>query len=449
MTHSSSARPDLIRTELERVDGIDPGIDPTSGKHRKMAKNPARFLRGSAQLFYTDIAQGTFELPRALVKDPPFTAVMGDCHVSNFGFVTEEGSHGDRVVFCPNDYDDACIGPAVWDLARFLVSLMLAAEYCRGVLAGEYASEDREDTAGLRAASPEDAVRAATSFLDAYRRSCRQSLREADHYQNALEHFPKKHILGGLLKKARRRAAGGKDFETKSTLGKEVEIHQGRPRFRDRPERFAALDAGRAEAVRRAFRPYVDDKILDLVQRIGAGTGSVDLERFYLLVGPANFSCPADLPLCHVVEVKQQRPAAALFSFPHTSPVNRLEPAHLTVDCQRRMQRSPDLILDEAIWEDKHWLVRSRHHARVGIEPEDIALVEKKPGKCLAQYAAACGETLALAHARGDRRSTRFEEAMSVHLKAEAGALIAAARIYARQIRDDQLLLRAMLHAGG
>jgi len=132
MPHSTNARRNLIRTELERVDGIDPGIDPTSDKHRKMADNPASFLRGSAQLFYTDIAQGTFELPRALVEAPLLTTVMGDCHVSNFGFVTEEGSHGDRVVFCPNDYDDACMGPAVWDLARFLASLMLAAEYCRG-----------------------------------------------------------------------------------------------------------------------------------------------------------------------------------------------------------------------------------------------------------------------------------------------------------------------------
>jgi uncharacterized protein (DUF2252 family) len=449
MTHSTNTRQQLIRAELERVDGIDPGIDPTSPKHGKMAANPARFLRGSAQLFYTDIAQGTLELPRALVEAPPLTTVMGDCHVSNFGFVTEEGSHGDRVVFCPNDYDDACIGPAAWDLARFLVSLMLVAEYCRGVLSGEYASEERNDTTGLRAASHEDAVGAASAFLGAYRGSCLRSLREADHYRSALDHYPRKHVLGGLLRKARRRAAGGKDFETKSTLGKEVEIHHGLARFRDRPERFAVLDADRAEAVRRAFRPYVDDEILDLVQRIGAGTGSIDLERFYLLVGPADCSCLADLPLCHVVEIKQQRPAAPLARFPHISPVNRLDPAHLTVDCQRRMQRSPDLVLDEAIWEGKHWLVRSRHHARVGIEPEDIGLAEKKPGKRLAQYATACGEALALAHARGDRRSTRFEEAMGVHVKAEAGALIAAARSYAQQVSDDQRLLRAMLRPGG
>jgi uncharacterized protein (DUF2252 family) len=444
MPPASELRTNLIRAELRRVDGIDPAAAP-SGKHWKMSANPARFLRGSSQLFYTDIVQGTLELPRPLLEKPPLTTIMGDCHVSNFGFITEQGSHGDRVVFCPNDYDDACVGPAVWDLSRFLVSLLLTADYCRGILSADYCSGEIGDLAGLQAASAEDALDAANEFLGAYRRTCRQSVLDPDRHMSALDHFPRKHVLGGLLRKARRRAAGGKDFETKSTLGKDVEVDDGRPRFRSRPERFALLDPGRAEAVRQAFRPYVDDDVLDLVQRLGAGTGSVNLERFYLLVGPEPFSGADDLPLCHVVEVKQQRPAAALYHFPDLSPVNRLNPAHLTVDCQRLMQRSPDLVLDEALWEGNHWLIRSRHHARVGVDPEDVALAEKKPGKRLAQYAAACGEALALAHARGDRRSHRFEAAMTAHLKAEAGPLIAAARNYAERVKDDWSLLRALL----
>jgi hypothetical protein len=208
------------------------------------------------------------------------------------------------------------------------------------------------------------------------------------------------------------------------------------------------LEPRRAEAVRHAFRPYVGDEILDLVQRLGAGTGSVNLQRFYLLVGPADFSGPADLPLCHVVEVKQQRPAAALFRFPDVSPVNRLNPAHLTVDCQRLMQRSPDLVLDEAFWDGEHWLIRSRHHARVGVEPEEIALARKNPARRLIQYARACGKALALAHARGDRRSPRFEAAMTDQLKVHADELLASASRYARQVRADQRLLRGMLVEG-
>lgn len=445
MTHDNDFRSHLIRTELRRVDHRDPAVDVACAKHRTMAESPARFLRGSAQLYYTDIAQGTLALPRPLVEVPPHTTLMGDCHVSNFGFITELGSYGDRVVFCPNDYDDACVGPAVWDLARFLVSLLLAADYCRGVLAGHYASEEVSDSDGLQAASADDAEQAAEAFLVAYERTCRACVRDPARRSKALEGFKKRHVLGRPFRKARRRAAGGRDFETKSTLAKEVDTEADRPRFRDRPERFARLDPERAEAVRYAFRPYVDDEVLDVVRRIGAGTGSVNLERFYLLIGPDDFSGPKDLPLCHVVEVKQQRPASALFRFPDISPVNRLNPAHLTLDCQRLMQRCPDLVLDEALWEGRHWLVRSRHHARVGIDPEDVALARKEPGRRLAEYAAVCGEALALAHARGDRRSTRFEAAMAAQLKTQADGLIAGAVGYARRVIEDTALLRRML----
>ncbi len=445
MTDTSDPRRDLLRAELQRVDGADPGAGPAIPKHRKMAANPARFLRGSAPLFYTDIAAGTLPLPRALVEGTPLTAVMGDCHVSNFGFITEQGSHGDQVVFCPNDYDDACIGPAVWDLARYLVSVLVATEYARGVLSGDYRSEEVADTGGLQAASEDAALAACRKFLKAYRRTCREGVADPDRRMAALDDFPRRHVLARPLRKARRRAAGGRDFATKSTLGKEVEVHRGLPRFRDRPGRFAPLEPDRAQTVRRVFRPYVDDQILDVVRRLGAGTGSVDLDRFYLLVGPPDFAGPRDLALCHVVEVKQQRPASPLHRFPDLSPVNRLDPAHLTVDCQRLMQRSPDLVLDDVVWEDRHWLVRSRHHARVGIDPEDIALAGKKPGKRLKQYARACGEALALAHARGDRRSTRFEAAMARHLKREGDDLVAAAQAYARQVRADRELLQAMV----
>lgn len=446
MTQSDEARQHLIRSELLRVDGVDPasGDEPCT-KHRKMADNPFRFLRGSAQLFYADIQQGRLGLPAALTEIPPLTTVMGDCHLSNFGFVTEQGSHGDRVVFCPNDYDDACVGPAVWDIARYLVSLVLTAEYCRGLVEGRYRSDEVDEPGKLKAPSMDDAEQAGYAFIEAYRRACRQCVRDPERRLEALDHFPKKHVLGKAFRKAIRRAAGGKDFETKSTLAKEVCIDEGRLVFRDRPDRFARLEPGRADAVRYAFRPYVDDAILDLVQRLGAGTGSVDLDRFYLLVGPEDFAGREDLELCHVVEIKQQREASPLHWFPDVSPVNRLHSAHLTIDCQRLMQRAPDLVLDEAVWEGRPWLVRSRHHSRVGLDPEEIALAAKHPGKRLEDYAKTCGLALALGHARGDRRSTRFEAAMAKQLRSDSEALLTATFHYAEQVVADQQLLRGMV----
>lgn len=445
MSIVSASRNNLIARELKRVDGRTPRARTKLAKHQKMAANPFRFLRGAAQMFYGDLKSGRIVLPESLTDKRLITAIMGDCHLVNFGLLTEDGSHGDDVIFCPNDFDDACFGPASWDLARFCTSLFLACDYADGLTNDDYDSDEMNDLSGLEAASQKDAKKAADAFLKSYRKTLEKIVSDPDHRRSAVLKFSKGHILEAARDKALKRAAGGKKFETKSALGKAVELTDGTLRFRDLPERYKRLDAATMSEIRRVFRPYVDDSILDIVLRVGAGTGSVNMDRFYLLVGPDEVDGPEDLPLCHIVEVKQQREAAPIHHFPDISPNNRLNPAHLSVDCQRVMQRRPDLVLDEVVWRDDHWLVRSRHHARVGLDPEDICLATKNPGKALKQYARSCGSALALAHARGDIRSTRFEETMIRALDRDAEGLVAAAEGYADQTMCDCLALQKMV----
>ncbi|WP_245921308.1 DUF2252 family protein [Bowmanella denitrificans] len=426
-----------IETELVRVDG-KLGV----GKHRKMIANPYVFMRGAAQLFYADLASGLLNLPQALLS-VPLTIVMGDCHLGNFGFLTEEGSHGDQVIFSPNDFDDACIGHAVWDLARFCSSLLLCVDYCQGLSAGRYnnGTQCQEDPA----VSPEQGLQAMHGFLDQYLNICKASIDVPESRMQVLKLFKKPHLLAKKQKKAVARAAGGEQFHSKSALAKAVDLSQFPPRFRHLPDKFRPLTAELDASVRQAFAPYMDDAILDIVRRLDAGTGSANMQRFYMLVGPANCASPDDLPLCHVVEVKKQRQAAPLHWFADLSQVNQLNPAHLTAVCQRRMQRRPDLLLDEVYWQGEHYLVRSRHHARVGIDPEDIGLGNKAVSGGFVAYAQACGQALALAHCRGDRRSVRFETAMADLLPGHKEALIKAVSDYAKYQLDDCNLLKSLL----
>ena len=443
----TSQRFKLLRAEFERVDGDVPGKGPVNPKHRKMATSPYHFLRGAAQVFYADLASGLARLPAALLE-PPLTRVQGDCHFANFGFFTEHGSHGDLVVWAANDFDDAAVGHAVFDLLRFCTSLYLVADFCAGVAAGRYVSE--ETTAGEAGSAPtrKDAERACRAFLERYRKTCKAIVADSDRRDRPLSSVPGGHVLAKSLRKALRRAPGGDQFESKSSLGKAVELQAGRLRFRER-ERYARLDAATLAQIRRVFRPYVDDDILDIVRRLGAGTGSADMDRFYLLVGPPGDLAPEeirsrDLPLAHVVEVKQQREAALIHHFPDLSPVNTLNPAHLTVDSQRQMMRRPDLILDEVVWDETHWLVRSRHHARESLDPEDM-LGWNKPRKAMKQYAAACAASLARAHSRADRRSTRFEAAIAAALETAGDELVEVAERYAQRSISDHRLLRDVL----
>jgi uncharacterized protein (DUF2252 family) len=436
-------RAELIRTELAAIDGAPPNGSSPLPKHLKMARSPFRFFRGSAQVFYADLASGRLTVPDALAR-APLTRVQGDCHFSNFGFLTEEGSHGDAVIWCPNDYDDACTGVAAWDLLRFSTSLVLVAEFACGVRSGSYDSEEHVLPKG-HGPSPNEAACAVDAFLDAYAGACAEVVETPDARDRVIGGFKKKHALGAAERKARKRTAGGKSFATKSSLAKAAEVKDGRWRFRDLPGRHGRLGAAEQAEITAAFRPYVDDEILDVVRRLGAGTGSVDVDRFYLLVGPAELD-EARPHLNHVVEVKRQKAAAPLRHFPDISPTNRLDPAHLTVDCQRVMQRRPDTVLDEAVWRDHHWLIRSRHFARVGLDPEVLICATPRP--MIEQYAAACGEALALAHARGDRRSTDFEASMADALAVghEREALRGAAVAYAAQVVEDWSVLRGLLN---
>ncbi len=121
----------LARAQLafdRTIDATAPGLFAV--KRARMSASAFAFLRGSAPLFYRLLR----DLP-ALGRGPGGRAwLTGDLHVQNFGaYRTDDASSGDtRVVFGPNDFDEACIGPVRLDLLRFAVSWLLSLDE-RGV----------------------------------------------------------------------------------------------------------------------------------------------------------------------------------------------------------------------------------------------------------------------------------------------------------------------------
>jgi uncharacterized protein (DUF2252 family) len=287
------------------------------------------------------------------------------------------------------------------------------------------------------------AAAAVRAFLLAYQQQLANIARDPEQRFDVLDHFDKGHVLRPLLKKTIKRSVIGEHFLQKSTLAKNVDLQQRPLRFIDKPGRFERLSADETATLADAFAPYMSDQILDIVARHGAGTGSLNMQRYYVLVGPAHIQHSDDLALCHIVEIKQQRDAAPLAFFRELSPMNRLNAAHLTVDCQRQMLRRPDLVLDELIYKDQPFLVRSLHHASVDIGPEDVCVHADDADQSLLQYAQACGRALALVHSRGDRRSTRFEQHVSQSLHQHLNELQAACQRYAQRVINDYQWLKS------
>jgi len=88
-------------------------------KFRKMAADPWAFYRGSACVFYADMA----DLRDDWTDERTGRVwIQGDLHAENFGtYMDGKGV----LVFDVNDFDEAYLGPFTWDLRRFVASLAL------------------------------------------------------------------------------------------------------------------------------------------------------------------------------------------------------------------------------------------------------------------------------------------------------------------------------------
>ncbi|WP_184528552.1 DUF2252 domain-containing protein [Variovorax sp. Sphag1AA] len=108
---------DVVREIRSFNQGRDP--DRLKLKYQNMRSSPFVFLRGTCHLFYDRLSR--IGAPRSA----PLTWVCGDLHLENFG-----SYKGDNrlVYFDINDFDEAALAPASWDLIRFLTSLRVGAE---------------------------------------------------------------------------------------------------------------------------------------------------------------------------------------------------------------------------------------------------------------------------------------------------------------------------------
>src|SRR3712207_6204278 len=120
---SDQPRSDFIIDVLTREFGESMAIDPAAfrRKFRKMAASPFAFYRGSAALFYADLT-GAYADDRFLDECTRRVWIHGDLHAENFG--TYMNSSG-QLVFNVNDFDEAYVGPFIWDLKRFAASVAL------------------------------------------------------------------------------------------------------------------------------------------------------------------------------------------------------------------------------------------------------------------------------------------------------------------------------------
>ena len=286
-------------------------------KYRAMRSNVFAFFRGTAHLFWEDFPTGESSLDVA-----PAAWACGDLHLENFG-----SFRGDNrlTYFDLNDFDEAALAPATFELARFITSVHLAA-------------------ASLQLL-PSQATELSKTFVSSYAGAL------VDGKARWIERATAQGMVKDLLRTVKQR--------TREEL---LDLRTDRRG----PRRKLKLDGRHALAVSDADRTQVIDclhaygdacgepkffKVVDIARRI-AGTGSLGVKRFVVLVRGRG-SPDGNM----LLDLKEARPSvlAPHVTLPQPAWANEAE---RVVRVQHRMQAISPALLEVVKAGDLHFVMR-------------------------------------------------------------------------------------------
>ena len=285
-------------------------------KYQKMRSCSFGFLRATCHLFYDRLPQGE------LLKSAPLTWVCGDLHLENFG--SYKGNNR-LAYFDLNDFDEAALAPASWEIVRMLTSLLVGAESL--------------------SIKPSEARALCSAFVDSYASTLAAG--KAYWIERETAQGVVRDLLAGLADRKR------VDFlKTRTVL-------KGK-------SRTLLLDGKKALAVSEAQRKAVVDfmtrfsktqsqpeffKVQDVARRV-AGTGSLGVQRFVILVagkGSTNGH--------YLLDLKQALPSSVASHLRSLQPQWRSE-AHRIVEIQLRMQAVSEALLQTVNFPGDSYVIR-------------------------------------------------------------------------------------------
>jgi uncharacterized protein (DUF2252 family) len=380
-----------------RITAFNAGRDPErlALKYRAIADNPFSFYRGTCHLFYQDLPASGF------LHEAPAAWICGDLHLENFG-----SYKGDNrlVYFDINDFDEAILAPAHWELSRLLVSIRVAAR-----------------SLGVE---PRQAAILCERFLDAYIAALLTG--KARWIERATAEGMVRDLLRGLRKRSR---AALLDSRTDLQAGKRhlrVDGKKALPVSLADRQKVVDLVAGFAKS--HANPEFF--KVRDVARRI-AGTGSLGLERYVILVrgrGGSEGEFLLDLKI---------QPGSALAPYVRLPQPAWASEAERVVSLQRRVQAVSPAFLTAVSSGERSYVLREL------LPSEDRVALNDWNGKLgrLEGVMRNMGEVVAWAHLRASGRqgSATADDWLGFAKRSAEWRrpLLAYAEIYARQVRKD------------
>jgi uncharacterized protein (DUF2252 family) len=397
-------------------------------KFRKMAADPFAFYRGSACLFYADMA----------ASDEPWADerttrvwIQGDLHAENFGTYMDGSG---RIVFDVNDFDEAYVGSFTWDLRRFAASFALLS--WRKALGDDVIA----DLLG--------------TYLDAYLDQVEAFRRSDDDRTFALTVANTEGAVREAILETTTRTRGSLLDRMTVVEGYERRFADGgRTRRLDDDERgrvLAALDRWRGTVHPPVRRRDVAYDVKDVIGTGGFGIGSAGLPAYNVLLEGYDQALENDV----VLSLKQGNVAAPSRIVRDERIASYFEHhGHRTAVSQRALQANASQFLGHTEVDGVGFVVQELSPYEVDLDWEDLTEPEE-----MAPVVAQLGRATAKMHCVGDADSDhtlvdfQTEDAVAAVVGGRREEFVADlvdfAHSYARQTQEDHRLFVDAFRAG-
>ncbi len=421
LAHLVPSRRDPVEILVEQNQARASDLVPL--RFARMLTDPFSFYRGSAALMAADLADG----PSSGIE----VMACGDAHLSNFGLYA---SPQRTLVFDLNDFDEASLAPAEWDLKRLTTSAIVG---------------------GRQEGYPEKTIRKiAATVVNSYRDGLHAMLNMTvlERYYLRLE--PQRYVnsargsLGPLIAEAARKAqarTSARVFERIMEVGTD-----GRFQLRENPPVLSHVDMKDEAMLTDSFREYLTGvpadvalvlshfRLTDMARRV-VGVGSVGT-RSYLLI----LTGPDGDPL--ILQVKEAN-RSVLEEYGHWqqseslfAAITALGQGIRVVDGQRILQAFSDVFLGTLRKDGRDYYVRQFQDMKGSVEITGIT------PEAFGQYAGACAYALARGHAQSANASMLRGYVGSGD--AVGDAILDWSYLYAEKTLVDFEKLRAAAKAG-
>ncbi|WP_198045990.1 DUF2252 domain-containing protein [Novosphingobium aquimarinum] len=346
----------------DHAERIDTHAQGTQEKFDALADDLYSFFRGTALLFYRDIAGRDAARPKVLL--------LGDVHPGNFGVMP----NADNIpIFSVNDFDEVTYGPYSWDIKRGATGFLLATK-CKGSM------------------KHKKRRKVARAFVNGYIEGLRHFARHATESRDVFRMDNAPPIIRALFDDAmtpRSEWLADKHHdETRKGFRASDELQPISGRVAEFQELIEAL------AKRNGIEPggrFGELRVKDVALRHGAGCASLGLVRYYVMVEGPDGDGSDDL----IIEMKRAR-RSALDGVVPTGDLDPGDRAERIAAGQRIHLPHGDVFFGAVEIEGHSYMTRERAPFRDDMDLDDLDYDGWR------QYAEACGHSLALAHARSD-----------------------------------------------